>query len=275
MSICVVIPAYNDSETIGRAIKSATADGTADEVIIVDDGSTDRTVQVVDEMDEPNVRVISQPNSGPAAARNAGAAEATAEFIVFLDADDQLLPGALALFLETHRSSRSPLVRSGAFRDFDPGSPVLAESSNFAYPRGAPLAGTFSVSRALFRRVGGYDVEFRFGENSELLFRLISQVGPEYVAYIHSPTVQTFTRSGRTPDFYDDPRRMGALRLIEMHGAALRGDHSTLANHHAIAAVQSRRGHYRKSAIKHSALAVRHQPSHWRHWARICRMLLP
>ena len=275
MSICVVIPAYNDSETIGRAIKSATADGTADEVIIVDDGSTDRTVQVVYEMGEPNVRVTSQPNAGPAAARNAGAAEATAEFLVFLDADDQLLPGALTLFLDAHRTSRSPLVRSGAFRDFDPGSPVLAERSDFAYPRGAPLAGTFSVSRDLFRRVGGYDAEFRFGENSELLFRFMSRIGPRNTEYLNRPTVQTFTRADRTSDFYDESRRMGALRMIEVHGTALRGDRSTLANHHAIVAVHARRGHDRKAAIKHSFLAVFHQPSRWRHWARISRMLLP
>ena len=271
MSICVVIPAYNDSETIGRAIKSATADGTADEVIIVDDGSTDRTVQVVYEMGEPNVRVTSQPNAGPAAARNAGAAEATAEFIVFLDADDQILTGALTLFLETHRSTRSPLVRSGAFDALTPDSPVFAERSDFAYPRGAPLAGTFSVSRDLLAQVGGYDEKFRFGETSELLFRLVSRIGPKNVAYVRSPTVRTFARGDRAPDYYDDFRRAGVLRMIELHGVELRHDRSTLANHHAIAAVQPRRTYHRKAALAHAALAVRYDPLVWRHWIRIGR----
>lgn len=273
MSICVVIPAYNNSDTIERAIKSATANETANEVIVVDDGSTDRTIQVVRELGEPSVRVISQSNAGPAAARNTGISEATAEFIVFLDADDQLLPEALSLFLDAHRTSQTSLVRSGAFLGSGPSSPVFAERSDFSYPRGAPLAGTFAVSRDLIRQVGGYDEKFRFGENSELLFRLIHHVGPENVAYVRSPTVRTFTDESRAVDFYDEYRRMGAVRMIELHGAALRDDHSTLANHHAIVAVQSHRVNDRKTAIRHAALAVRHHPSHWRHWVRIGRII--
>lgn len=94
-TISVVIPVYNGAGTIARAIESVLAQTyQAHELIVVDDGSTDDTAAVVADFGA-RVRYIRQPNSGVSAARNAGAAAATGDWLAFLDADDWYYPDRL------------------------------------------------------------------------------------------------------------------------------------------------------------------------------------
>ena len=94
VTISVVIPAFNVERWIEGAIRSVLAqDDPADEIVVVDDGSTDRTGELARAF--PDVRVIRQPNRGLAAARNAGARASTGDAIFFLDADDELEPVAI------------------------------------------------------------------------------------------------------------------------------------------------------------------------------------
>lgn len=100
-AVSVVIPAYNAASTITRAIKSVLLQDIGDlelEIIVVDDGSQDATASLVEssmKLSRQNIRLIRQENSGPAAARNTGVSAAKGEYIAFLDADDQWLPGKL------------------------------------------------------------------------------------------------------------------------------------------------------------------------------------
>lgn len=93
--ISVIVPAYNCAAYLGSALDSIFAQSYPQlEVLVVDDGSTDGTVAVAQRYGE-RVRVISQTNAGPAAARNRGLASARGEFIAFLDGDDLWLEGKL------------------------------------------------------------------------------------------------------------------------------------------------------------------------------------
>ena len=111
LEVTVVVPAYNAETTVVEALESVVAQGDVSvEVVIVDDGSTDATATVVTRAGRrPNggrVRLLQHPgntNRGVAASRNLGVEQARAEFIAFLDADDCLLPGALAAGLEVFR----------------------------------------------------------------------------------------------------------------------------------------------------------------------------
>ncbi|HOK65955.1 MAG TPA: glycosyltransferase family A protein [Anaerohalosphaeraceae bacterium] len=97
MTISVIIPAYNNERYLGRAIDSVLAQSRpADEIIVVDDGSTDRTAEVAQTYGE-KIRCIRQDNRGPGAARNTGIRAASGEWIAFLDADDEWLPDKLAV----------------------------------------------------------------------------------------------------------------------------------------------------------------------------------
>ncbi len=98
-TVSVIIPTYNRASTIGQAVESVLAQTYADfEAIIVDDGSTDRTCDVVAPYvarSNGRVRYLLQPNAGAPAARNLGIRKARGEYVVFLDSDDLYLPGRL------------------------------------------------------------------------------------------------------------------------------------------------------------------------------------
>jgi glycosyltransferase involved in cell wall biosynthesis len=94
-SIAVIIPVHNGARFIADAIASIRAQtALPDEVIVVDDGSTDVTVRCLDAL-QPGLRVLSQPNRGPSAARNLGRRAVQADLVAFLDADDTWSPGTL------------------------------------------------------------------------------------------------------------------------------------------------------------------------------------
>lgn len=93
----VVVPAWNASRYVADTVASVLAQTVQDlEVLVVNDGSTDDTADVVRRMADPRVRLVEQPNAGVSAARNKGIAEARGTFVAFLDADDAMLPENLA-----------------------------------------------------------------------------------------------------------------------------------------------------------------------------------
>lgn len=93
--VSVIIPAYNAAATIAGTVDSVLAQTFQDfEIICVDDGSTDATLAIVQQYGS-RVRLIEQPNSGPAAARNNGARHSSGEYLAFLDADDVWMPAFL------------------------------------------------------------------------------------------------------------------------------------------------------------------------------------
>jgi glycosyltransferase involved in cell wall biosynthesis len=97
--VSVVIPCYNQARFLGQAIESVLAQTCpASQIIVVDDGSVDDTVQVATRYD--SVQCLSQPNRGQGAARNAGLAHVTGNHVVFLDSDDRLLPRAFEIALQ-------------------------------------------------------------------------------------------------------------------------------------------------------------------------------
>ena len=94
--VSIVIPAYNAARTLVATVESALAQTVQDfEIIVVDDGSGDMTLDVARSIADPRVRVLSQANGGAAAARNTGVTAATGEYVALLDADDLWLPHKL------------------------------------------------------------------------------------------------------------------------------------------------------------------------------------
>jgi glycosyltransferase involved in cell wall biosynthesis len=100
-TISVVIPLYNKAPYVVHALRSVLdSHYPPHEVIVVDDGSTDGGPAQVRAIDDPRVRLLSQPNAGVSAARNRGIDEARGEYIAFLDADDYWTPGHLRAIAE-------------------------------------------------------------------------------------------------------------------------------------------------------------------------------
>lgn len=104
--VSVIIPTYNRKAFLLEAINSVLAQTYQDfEVIVVDDGSTDGTHEIVESIEDPRVRYLYQENAGRSAARNRGLVDAAGEHVAFLDDDDLYLPDKLSsqvAFLQTH-----------------------------------------------------------------------------------------------------------------------------------------------------------------------------
>jgi glycosyltransferase involved in cell wall biosynthesis len=188
----VVIPAHNAERTVDASIRSALAQTVQDlEVIVVDDGSADRTAAVAASVEDPRVRVVSQENGGTATARNHGIALAAGRYISFLDSDDLWLPqfleraGAVldaqpgAGFAYTDAwafdSVSGRVFRRSAMAWTDPPVPPPTDRDAFLLEL---LARNFvytscTVPASVFADVGGYDEGMRLSEDSELWLRIV------------------------------------------------------------------------------------------------------
>ncbi len=108
--ISVIIPTYNRATLINRALNSVFSQTLlADEVIVIDDGSSDDTVNFI-KTDYPDVILISQDNKGISAARNAGISATTGEWIALLDSDDEWLPQKLQLQMQALKENPEYLI---------------------------------------------------------------------------------------------------------------------------------------------------------------------
>ncbi len=118
LPVSVIVPLYNKSKYIARTLDSILAQTYPYfEIIVVDDGSTDNSSEIVKNYTDSRLRLIHQGNSGPGAARNRGLKESSAPLVAFLDADDEWLPDFLQKSVE--RLKNHPdcvLTISGQFR---------------------------------------------------------------------------------------------------------------------------------------------------------------
>jgi glycosyltransferase involved in cell wall biosynthesis len=145
--ISVIMPAYNASATIQDALGSLVAQTSREfEVVVVDDGSTDETAEIVREVASraPFVlQLVSKPNGGRADARNVGMAHASGEFLAFVDADDTAEPAMLELLLACADATGADLVNCEYL-----GVDALSGDVLFTYQEGDPsLYGGSAVER--------------------------------------------------------------------------------------------------------------------------------
>jgi GT2 family glycosyltransferase len=210
-SLSLVMPTHNRADQLAAsldALATQTLPPERFEVIVVADGCTDRTAEVVRDYRAPySLHIMEHQGSGPAVARNRGALRAEGQYLVFLDDDIEASPDLLAAHLEAQQRAAGQVVvgylppvlerQSGYFRlalggwweaMFDR---MREPGHRFAYSD--LLSGNFSVEAALFRRVGGFDPALRCHEDYELGLRLIEAGGevafaPEAMGRHHENT---------------------------------------------------------------------------------------
>ncbi len=187
--ISVVLPTFNRSKLLAKAIASLHAQTFGDfEVIVVDDGSTDDTPAVVAQCartwPEGALRALRQANAGQGTARNLGIDHARGEYCVFLDSDDLLFPWSLETIANAIAGANSPPLLLGTESRF-------RDEAEFAAVRPRPLgftvwpdlyafwrhqiirgAGETIARTSLLREAGGFLTERVVGEDTDLLLRL-------------------------------------------------------------------------------------------------------
>lgn len=186
----VVIPTHNRVATIGLALRSVLVQ-TMDEyeIIIVDDGSSDGTQELLASIDCSRCRVLRNPvNVGVSASRNRGVAAAHGEFIVFLDDDDEFRPTALAALRErcmadpkpdflwgvrvTHERARAGHTISTRMDDWRDLPSSMSGSDFLPLTLRLATSAVFAIRRTLFEQLGGFDEGLKVSEDRDLFITL-------------------------------------------------------------------------------------------------------
>jgi glycosyltransferase involved in cell wall biosynthesis len=181
----VVIPAFNAAGTVRSAIHSIQQQTlTAIRIVVVNDGSTDDTQQIVEEIAaaDPRVELVLRPHGGIVDARNAGLARCKAEFVAWLDADDLAAPDRLEKQVAYLREHPDCVAVSGAFRHIDAtgrflGTICRMHSPSTADPTRAPsiephLIQPFTMARrSAVQAAGGYR-DVLYAEDIDLCWRM-------------------------------------------------------------------------------------------------------
>lgn len=185
--VSIIIPAYNRARSVRKAIESALQQTRpALEVIVVDDGSTDATPEILTQFDD-RIRVLRQNNRGTAAARNAGIAAARGDYLLFLDSDDILLPTSVELQLARFEAEPSlGLVYSDA-EFFDAAGHLVRVANDGLEGRvardlllldGLVISASGSgimVPRSVAEDVGGFDERLPASEDWDFCYRIASR----------------------------------------------------------------------------------------------------
>lgn len=181
----VIIPLYNKEKSVSSTVESVLNQTYPHfELIIVNDGSTDSSLEVVQQFDDPRIRIIDKENGGVSSARNVGIKAAKYEYIIPLDADDLWLPFALAEFVELVRDypqaqvfCTSSCISEKQFKGFNKKYYVedyFYVSAVLLAKYGTPLmvTGSVAVKKTCFDMVGNYDENVQHGEDIDLWLRL-------------------------------------------------------------------------------------------------------
>lgn len=181
--VSAIIPNYNNAQFLRAAVESVFAQSYPNiELIVVDDGSTDESLKVLDQFGD-RISVIRQPNRGVSAARNAGIENSLGDYVAFLDADDVWRPDKLSSQIPLFADNEIGLVHCGVADIDDRGSIIDTHlegrngwvAKDLLRYQGPVILGGGSavvVSRKAIETVGIFDEDLRVGEDWEFYYRV-------------------------------------------------------------------------------------------------------
>ena len=183
----VVVPLYNKERSVGRAVNSVLSQSFSSfELIIVDDGSSDSSAEVVSSFKDPRLKMLEQPNMGPSAARNSGCKSANAAYVCFLDADDKWDASFLETMAVLIEKAPEAGMYSVKYRVVDEDGHTFHHASNYpngylgyiedfykAYSaRGLINSSSVCMKRDSLFAIGGFPEHARIGEDIYTWLRL-------------------------------------------------------------------------------------------------------
>lgn len=197
--VSAIIPNYNYARYVGEAVESALGQTYPNiEVIVVDDGSTDNSLEVLEQYRD-RIKIIEQKNSGVCVARNRGVAESTGEYIAFLDADDVWLPEKIekqvAVF---EHDSMVSFSTTGAFTidtkgavtgELSPGKTGTVTKDLLLFEQAAMVApaSTGFIRKETFLKLNGFDARLSTAADWDFCFRA-SLLGP--FGFVEAPLIK-------------------------------------------------------------------------------------
>jgi glycosyltransferase involved in cell wall biosynthesis len=288
--VSVILPSYNRAYCIIPAVESVLRQTYENlELIIVDDCSTDNTVQVLSSISDQRLRIIRHDrNQGAAAARNTGLGAAEGELIAFQDSDDEWCISMLERQLQ-RRAELGPDFevsycakvvhgrddhgnfgpRYAAYVPPADRRCVEGEVLDEVFQKAIASTQTIVVTKRLIQAVGGFDETLRVGVDWELTVRLARKTK---FAFIEEPLVMT-----RLMDDSITHRRLDSVHTIQVvidkHKDLLEGKRKLhAAKEFQIARIYQRGGLYRK-ALPHLLKSIRMHPTNVRNWSALALSL--
>jgi glycosyltransferase involved in cell wall biosynthesis len=260
--VAVVIPAYNHARFLGEAIASVLLQTRpADEIVVVDDGSTDNPAAVVEKF--PGVRLIRTENRGASAARNTALRSCKTDYIVFFDADDRLFPTALETGLACMADHPNCAFVYGSCQSVSEDghflwSHIVKPASGDAFPAFLRRNQVGGIMTVLFRRdcllaVNGFDETLRHVEDYDLYLRMARK----YPVASHAEVVGEYRRHSQGVSNDHVAQLRGTLLALNHHAPHL------VTSAHRTALLEGRR-YYRKLYVARmlSAASVRWRERH-------------
>ena len=184
--VSVIMPVYNGADYIGQAIESVlTQDYSSFEIIVIDDGSTDDTREIVQGYHDGRIRYLHQQNKGVSHARNFGIRNAKGQFIMPLDADDMMAPAFISRHLaEFQKHPEADLVYSDVLLIDPAGHPITAMKMPEYQDRRRMIRDLFraghpvvpfrlGIRRSVFDKIGFYDETLLVGEDYDMMRRFV------------------------------------------------------------------------------------------------------
>lgn len=195
MTVSVIIPAYNEQERIAECLNSLVLQTWPSEIIVVDDGSTDRTVEIIRTFHA--VQLLQQNHQGPGSARNLGAQHAASDLLVFCDADQKFDRQYIEMIIAPIVSgaavgtySREEFIANYAnvwARCYNIDAEIYTNSRN---PPDAPVESPVfrAIPRKLFLEIGGYD-DVGYGEDHTISEKVgvFAVPAPGAICYHYNP----------------------------------------------------------------------------------------
>ncbi len=189
--ISIIIPLYNREKTIERAIRSVFKQNFSKEyeIIIIDDGSTDDSVSLVNSLRSSKIRLIQQENSGVSAARNRGIREAKSALIAFLDSDDEWKPCFLSIIWRmTKNFPEAGAYATGYYLKYPDGNTVQAQiKTSITEKNGGILEDYFAcvssgngpifasavcIPKKVFKNLGGFPEQTSLNEDLQMWIKI-------------------------------------------------------------------------------------------------------
>ena len=298
--VSVIVPCFNTALYLAATLESVQAQTFRDfEVLLVDDGSTDGTLAIMQGFAARNERckvIPLQQNQGIVAARNAALTQACGDYIAMLDSDDIWTSDALAVRVDVARRHPSAHVIATDFAWFEnapPAQPIgrvglgprakRAFADSFATHEPTLLNDPFElvatthfawtsatlVRRAAMAAIGNFDPSFK-GPEDTLLWLCLAQRG----AFVFAPQLTAFYRQrpGSLVTLQNGPKELHYLKVLDWirkvpgfapHGSVIR---RTAAECHQVCVQHFRRSGDSAAACSHALSAIKNRPQTWSYW---------
>ena len=275
--ISIITPTYNRELLVQTTIKSIRSQTFTNwELIIVDDGSTDNTEEVLKPyLQDSRIQYVKKANSGQAPSLNVGVSHAKGEFIVFLDSDDEAYPNWLQVVSDNLKKDTGILC-VGAIRKFPDGTMIQEDMNVFRlFGKTWKLkftCGSLFIRRDIFNAIGGYDATLKANIQTDLGYRLLSYLRNTNLkpVVLHEYLMQINAHDGERIRNNWKKRKDGSVQFINKHYRFIReNDPKEISNIYSSIAFSSYKLKERAESVKYLLKAIRYNPVRWINYVRI------